>query len=89
MKQSPAAALLDACHAMHRPGDDLTITTDASSYPDRVLIAIWRPAAAFVMAIDASEYDGVVLAKLCGFADLVMPTAMERSTKMKATHAKH
>ena len=84
-----AAALLNACLAMHRPGDELTITTDACNQPGKRLIAIWRPAAAFVMSVDASEYDGLFLAKLCGFPYLTLPTAMERTIKTKAAHAKH
>ena len=89
VKQSPASALLEQCIAMHREGDDLTVATDARGHPGKVLIAIWRPAASFVMSIDASEYDGLALAKLCGFTDLVKPSVIERTRIMKAAHAKH
>lgn len=65
--QTPAAALRDRVEAMHRPGDRVTVVSDAESYADRVLVAVRLPTAAFVIAIDRGEYDGMVFLRTLGF----------------------
>ncbi len=65
--QTPAAALRDRVEAMHQPGDRITVVSDAESYVDRVLVAFRLPTAAFVMAIDRAEYDGVAILATLGF----------------------
>jgi hypothetical protein len=52
---------------MHQPGDRLTLISDSDSYADRVLVAIvMEGVAAFVMAIDRAEYDGLAILRLLG-----------------------
>jgi hypothetical protein len=76
---SPASILRDAVEAMHRPGDLLNFLTDSVSYPDKVLLAVWRPNALFVMTIDKAEYDGLWIAGLFGFEPAPPKTAMDKA----------
>lgn len=64
---SPARALRDRVEAMHQPGDRITLLSDSESYVDRVLVAFRLPTAAFVIAIDRSEYDGMAVLRAAGF----------------------
>lgn len=80
---SPAALLVERLDAMHREGDELTVATDAQSYPNKVLLAIRRPGFSGVLSIDKSEYDGVAVAKILGFTDAPQPTAMQRAKAQK------
>lgn len=82
MTQSPASALLEAVCAHHRAQDRLNFLTDSESYPDKVLLAIWQPAAAYVIAIAKSEWDGLATAKLFGFEHVPKP-AIERAKEKK------
>ena len=82
---SPAALLVERLDAMHRDGDELTVVTDAQSYASKVLLAIRRPSFSGVLSIDKSEYDGLTVAKILGFADAQAPTAMQRAQAQKAT----
>lgn len=72
---TPARAIRDKAEAMFREGDELAVATDASADP--VLIGLATSKHSLVMAVAASEYDGLALAKLCGF-ELRQQTAMER-----------
>ena len=84
--QSPTEAVLAKAMRDFCPGDEISIATDADSYrhltkkPPVVLIAIVRPGFAGVLAIDASEYDGLALAELAGWEFSHGPTALERAT---------
>lgn len=64
---TPARALRDRVEAMYQPGDRIAITSDSESIADRVLVAIRIPSAAFVMAIDRKEYDGMAVLRAAGF----------------------
>lgn len=79
---TPARAIRNKAEAMLQPGDELAVATDASADP--VLIGICTSAHALVIAVARSEYDGLALAKLCGF-ELRAPSAMERLKTKKAT----
>lgn len=72
---TPARAIRDKAEALLRPDDELAVATDASADP--VLIGLATRKQSLVIAVAASEYDGLALAKLCGF-ELRQPTAMER-----------
>lgn len=72
---TPARAIRDKAEAMFREGDDLAVATDASADP--VLIGLATRKHSLVVAVAASEYDGLALAKLCGFKPLER-SAMER-----------
>lgn len=78
---TPARALRDKAEAMLKPGDELAIVTDASADP--VLIGVATARQSLVIAVDRTEYDGLALAKLCGF-ELRQQTAMERLKTKKA-----
>lgn len=66
---------------MLKPGAELAVATDASADP--VLIGVATQKQSLVIAVAAHEYDGLVLAKLCGFEQR-QPTAMERLRNKKA-----
>lgn len=83
---SPSRLLRDRVEAEHVPGDRLTVITDAQSYPDRVLVGVRLPTAAFVMTIARREYDGLKLMNLLGFPDAPeapRPDAMTRALAQK------
>lgn len=80
---SPASALLEAVYAHHQANDTLNFLTDSRSYPKKVLLAVWRPAGAFVMTIDKSEYDGLALAAIFGFHPATRDTAMSRAIEQR------
>lgn len=69
MDQTPAAALVNRVRELHRETDTLNFVTDATSYPSKVLLALWLPAGTCVLTIDATEYDGLAVAKILGFPD--------------------
>lgn len=76
---TPAAALLAAVIAMHAPGDTINFATDTKSYPDKVLLALWLPAGACVITIDAAEYgDGTRLGAVLGFT-FQLPTEADHA----------
>lgn len=79
---TPAAQLLANVEALAGPGSTLHFLTDAASQANRVLLAIWRPVGSCVIAIDASEYDGLKTAEIFGFTH-VPPSAAERAKKAK------
>lgn len=84
---SPAAVLREIVEAAHVPGDGITVHTDADSYRDRVLVGVRLPAAAFVMSIARSEYDGFAILKILGFRETTIaesgPDAMTRAQALK------
>ena len=60
--------LRDRVEAMHQHGDRITVLSDSETYADRVLVAFrLEGVAAFVMAIDRSEYDGLAILHAIGF----------------------
>lgn len=64
---SPAAQVAARADAKWTDAHELAFATDAQSYPDRVLLAIRRRTYSCVIAIPASEYDGLAIAQLLGF----------------------
>ena len=79
---SAASDLLDAVCKHHRANEDLNFLTDSESYPDKVLLAIWRPAAAFVVTVNRAEWNGVKTAEIFGFT-YQRPPAIERAMEQK------
>lgn len=61
----------------------LALATDTEAFanitkkPPAVLLAIARPGASVVLAIDASEYDALEVARMAGWDDAAPPSAME------------
>ena len=82
---SPAEALSERVESLHKPGNEITLCTDVTSYPGKVLLAIRRPAFSVVLQIDATEWDAVKCAKACGWQDQVQAPAIER---VKVSRAK-
>lgn len=87
---SPAARVAALADAQWTEAHDLSFATDAHSYPDQVLLAIRRSNYSCVIAIPASEYDGLALAKLLGFEQAkpdplakALEAVKEKSTKKK------
>lgn len=64
---TPAAQVAARADAMWTEAHELAFATDAHSYTDQVLVAIRRRTHSCVIAIPASEYDGLALAQLLGF----------------------
>ena len=78
---TPARAIRDKAEAMYREGDELAVATDATADP--VLIGIRTPRHSLVIAVPAKDYDGVALARLCGFKSLER-SALDRLKSKKA-----
>lgn len=55
---SPARLLRDRVEAMYRAGQRVAFVTDATSMPDKVLLAMATPFGSWVMAIDRAEVGG-------------------------------
>lgn len=71
--------------ASYVPGDELAVATDtltfASAKKPAVMVAlVLRGDASVVLAIDASEYDGVELANRLGWPNATTQTAHEAAT---------
>ena len=82
-------ALIGRVERLYVPGDELAVATDAEAFakskgkPPAVLVAIRRPSFVGVLAIDASEFDGLRLAELAGFppAPAAVASAYEKAVK--------
>ncbi len=71
---TPARAILSRAESLYTKGDEFAVATDASADP--VLIGLRTQQCSVVIAVAASEYDGVALATK--LFDLRAPTAMEK-----------
>jgi hypothetical protein len=86
---SAAQALRDRCEAMHlerlavEPRNELTVCTDVTSHPGKVLLAVRTTTHAFVMAIDAAEWSYGQLCKALGW-DSETPAMTIEKAKAKA-----
>ena len=65
-------------------GRNLAIATDVKTYArgkkPTVLIGVASSLGSLVIAIDASEYDGLELARLAGFPDAAPSTAFDKAS---------
>lgn len=83
---SPASILRDRAVAMLRPTDDIAFASDATSYPECVLLALARPAWCCVLAIPRDKYGtgheaAVRLGNLLGYPNQPRPAAIQRATQ--------
>lgn len=88
---TPAAQVAARADAMWTDAHDLAFATDAHSYPNRVLLAIRRRTYSCVIAIPASQYDGLAVAQLLSFEQAKpdpMAKALEAVKKKTTTKKK-
>lgn len=90
---SPASILRDRAEAMLKPTDELAFASDATSYPECVLLALARPAWCCVLAIPREKYGtgyeaAVRLGNLLGYPNQPRPPAIQRVTQAARSQSK-